>query len=371
MEQAVGPEKLEAFIASEDPGDEILLTCLGEETVRAMTLGQMAREAGGLSDETVNCLLDEAGSLDLRSLVFGDEIGPEFGVFMQATTLCLSDEELVRLMGFGPEDQGMTAEQLRCLLSSDPEAIAMLGQQRPEIAEVFNKCGIPLAFLGGPDVPPLYTPEEEACLIDAIGEPAMREVFGGQRSPTSEEKEAFAGCGVGGSPQMEFPDFETLPEIAAPMEIGTVTWPSSYKDASAMLERLPNEISGHRLKERHGGPGAVLFEITFGEDPEIHDPVLSASVLDLSQGDFFPADTTAGNYVALFAQGFDWEVLAAGREGSLGWVQIKTTATSHGVRKDVFGMLWGNDSSPLAFGAQAGDSAGLAAVVQAMVSVAR
>jgi len=125
------------------------------------------------------------------------------------------------------------------------------------------------------------------------------------------------------------------------------------------------------LKERHGGPGAVLFEITFGEDPEIHDPVLSASVLDLSQGDFFPAGTTAGDYVALFAQGFDWEVLAAGREGSLGWVQIKTTVIGRSVTWDVYGLLWGNAPNSFVFSAKSIDPVELAAVVQAMVSAAR
>lgn len=111
-----------------------------------------------------------------------------------------------------------------------------------------------------PALPPPLTTEEEACLIDAIGEPAMREVYGGQRSPNSVELEAFADCNVGGSDavqiqlQMEFPDFELLPEVSVPMEIGTVVWPTSPQDASALLERLPDEISGHKLTERLAGP---------------------------------------------------------------------------------------------------------------------
>lgn len=82
-------------------------------------------------------------------------------------------------------------------------------------------------------------------------------------------------------------------------------------------------------------------------------------------------DTTAGNIIALFAQGFDWEVLAAGRDGNLAWVQIKTASLTDGVTRDIHGMLWGDAVSTLAFGAQANDSSGLEAVVQAMVSAAR
>ena len=96
LEQAVGLKNLVEFIASGDPGDEIFQACLGQDTARAVMLGQMAREAGGLSDQTVSCLFDETRSLDSRCLVFRREIGPELGVFMQATALCLSDKELLQ-----------------------------------------------------------------------------------------------------------------------------------------------------------------------------------------------------------------------------------------------------------------------------------
>lgn len=228
-----------------------------------------------------------------------------------------------------------------------------------------------------PALPPPLTTEEEACLIDAIGEPAMLEVYGGQRSPTSGELEAFAGCNVGGSdtaqipPQMEFPDFKMLPEVSAPMEIGTVVWPTSPQEASALLERLPDEISGYKLTERLGRPGDFRSDVNYGEDPVTQEPVLVARLVDFSQEGFFPADTTAGGFLAFFAQGFDWEVLAAGREGSLGWVEIKTTGTSGGVTRDIYGLLWGNAPSPMAFNAQTNDLGELVAVVQAMIAAAR
>jgi len=218
---------------------------------------------------------------------------------------------------------------------------------------------------------------DEACLIEAIGEPATREVIGGQRSLSTEEIEVVRRCFAGASdaepflPQNDFPDFETLPEILAPMGIGTVRWPSGPQDASALLEKLPDEISGHRLTERQGAFGGFRSDFNYGEDPITQEPVLVARVVDFTQEGFFPADTTAGNFLAFFSQGFDWEVLAAGREGSLGWVQIKTFSESLGVTRDVYGLLWGNAPSSLVFNAQADNPAELVAVVQAMVAAAR
>jgi len=155
------------------------------------------------------------------------------------------------------------------------------------------------------------------------------------------------------------------------MGIGTVRWPSGPQDASALLEKLPDEISGHRLTEPQGGVGDFRSDYNFGEDPETREPALVARVVDFTQEGFFPADTTAGNFLAFFSQGFDWEVLAAGREGSLGWVQIKTFSESLGVTRDVYGVLWGNAPSSLVFNAQADNPAELVAVVQAMVAAAR
>ena len=118
--------------------------------------------------------------------------------------------------------------------------------------------------------------------------------------------------------QTEFPEFETLAEISAPMGIGTVVWPGNVQDASALLERLPGEISGHGLTERPGGRGASRYDFNFGVDTETQDPVLVAHIVDLTEGEFFPADTTAGDFIAFYAQGFDWDVLGAGRDGDLG-----------------------------------------------------
>ena len=70
----------------------------------------------------------------------------------------------------------------------------------------------------------------------------------------------------------------------------------------------------------------------------------------------------SGSFVALYAQGADWEVLAAGREGDLAWVQWKTSA--------IYMMHWGNAPSSIVFQAMANDLRLLMALVEAMVSAA-
>ena len=224
-----------------------------------------------------------------------------------------------------------------------------------------------------PPPPPI---DAEACIIEAMGESAIQQIYAGNRSPTTEELEAFVRCYGGRSDgaliaEMAFPDFETLPEISAPMEIGTVVWPSSVQNALALLERLPYEIFGHRLTERQGGLGNFQSDVYFGEDPETQEPVLVAGILDVNLGFDFPSNTTGGEFVAYSAQRLSWRVLAAGREGILGWVQIESNDTSGGVTQDVYSMYWGSASGSAVFYAQANGPADLAAVVQAMVAAAR
>ncbi len=209
--------------------------------------------------------------------------------------------------------------------------------------------------------------QQEACVVEAIGEQAGRELFSGHRQPSSEELDAFAGCGIRWPGSADYSD--TLPEASAPAELSSVAWPHDVQESSALFGRLPSDIAGHGIRARFDRSGD-RFDTTYGEDPQTHEPVLVATVQDLAEGDFFPPDTNAGQLVAVFAQGFDWEVLSAGREGELAWVQIKTTGTDGGVTRDIYGMFWGNASNFVIFGAQADDPGELMALVEAMVSAA-
>ena len=197
------------------------------------------------------------------------------------------------------------------------------------------------------------TPEQEACLVEAIGERAVREAKTGQRPPTSDEVDALVGCGI-----MEpKPDFDLLPEASAPAGLGTVAWPNNVQESSALFGRLPSEIAGHKIKARIEESEPGVFGTTYEDDPEI-----GVSVLDLTKQDFFPPDTKTGQFVALYAQLPQWEVVAAGREGDLAWVEYKDD--------DIYGIIWGNAPSSIVFLAMANDLSVLMALVEAMVSAA-
>ena len=150
-----------------------------------------------------------------------------------------------------------------------------------------------------------------------------------------------------------------LPEASAPAGLGTVAWPNNFQESSALFERLPSEIAGHRIKARFEQSGLGVFSTTY-EEP--NNEYMGVTVHDLTKGAFFPPDTNAGQFVALYAQGSDWEVVAAGREGDLAWVQWKTG--------DIYAMHWGNAPSSIVFQAMANDLSVLMALVEAMVSAA-
>ncbi len=147
-----------------------------------------------------------------------------------------------------------------------------------------------------------------------------------------------------------------MPEASAPAGLGTVAWPNNFQESSALFERLPSEIAGHRIKARFE-QSKLLGVSTYEEDSEI-----GVAVLDLAKGDFFPTDTKTGQFVAFYAQLPQWEVLAAGREGDLAWVQFKDD--------DIYGMQWGNAPSSIVFLARANDLSVLMALAEAMVSAA-
>jgi len=138
-----------------------------------------------------------------------------------------------------------------------------------------------------------------------------------------------------------------------------------------LLERFPDEISGHRLTERRGGPGAEGSEVTYGEAPGTQEPALVARVANITSVGFSPGVTTAGDLVVFVAQFYGEGVLTAGRDGSLGWVYFKTDSLTLGVSRDIYLLLFCNAPSQVVFSVEAGDPVELAALVQAMVSAAR
>ena len=136
----------------------------------------------------------------------------------------------------------VTPEQEACLAEAIGERAARevsTGQRPPSSDELdaFNGCVISAPVAVAVEEGKGLTPDQEACLVEAIGEDW--ELISDQRPPTSDELDALVGCGIM-EPQ---PSFELLPEASAPAGLGTVSWPNNFQDSSALFERLPSEIA--------------------------------------------------------------------------------------------------------------------------------
>ncbi len=110
------------------------------------------------------------------------------------------------MFGGVEEGGGPSMEQFKCLFeSADDETIARLFALRaggregaplpPELLDIINKCG-PMPGPGEGSGPPELTPEQQNCVIEAIGETAFSQLFTGQRPPTLEELQKIEACGV-------------------------------------------------------------------------------------------------------------------------------------------------------------------------------
>jgi hypothetical protein len=97
-------------------------------------------------------------------------------------------------------------EQFKCLfVSVDDETIAKrfamgegVGEDAPpppDLLDIITRCG-PIPGPGEGSGPPELTPEQQSCVIEAIGETEFSELFTGQRPPTQEELQKIEACGV-------------------------------------------------------------------------------------------------------------------------------------------------------------------------------
>ena len=242
--------------------------------------------------------------------------------------------------------------------------------------ELLKECGIPLGMLEESGGPPAVTAEQGACLIEAIGEQALEELRTGQRSPTSDEVDAFVGCGVGGPDHppegLVAPDPLSLPKAVAPGGLGGVQLPEDDAGIASLFELLPTEVAGlvRSGQFEQGGPGErrATYGVTGGQDCS----PLSLQARDLSTGDFFPPSWTADVFISFWSLGEDWEVEAVGRDGGLYWVQWNTTCSNDPSSEEspVYGISWGTGASLWVFLAQAGTPEELDALVAAFVAAA-
>lgn len=71
---------------------ETVGACISQDTVRRVIVGQLDREAGGLSDQTVNCIAEQTAGLSAAAL-FTSEPGIDSSISLIKGIFCLNAEE--------------------------------------------------------------------------------------------------------------------------------------------------------------------------------------------------------------------------------------------------------------------------------------
>lgn len=168
-----------------------------------------------------------------------------------------------------------------------------------------------------------------------------------------------------------------VPEAAAPHGLARIEWPSDAAGIEALFGRLPTRVANEARTGTPTEERAGRFVVAYGNDRSGLGPPLIIQAVDVSTGDFWPADWTADRVVHALAGGADWTVEAVGRDGDLVWIRWRTTAAIAGERsgtpevgRTVYTLNWGRVGEPWLFGAAADTPERLDALVTAFVAAA-
>ncbi|MBA2470668.1 MAG: hypothetical protein H0V37_14780 [Chloroflexia bacterium] len=166
-----------------------------------------------------------------------------------------------------------------------------------------------------------------------------------------------------------------LPDVLAPYGLGSVMLPADRDAIGAVFDALPEVIAGEGQSPRVSSVDRIV--VSYGETDSRFGSPLMLTALSFADGDFFPSDFTAGDFVSMTSQTDDYEATAFGREGDLVWIQSETTVS---IGADTLGtpdasrvlhtLAWGEAGSLWLFAATAGSPDGLAPLVAAFAAAA-
>jgi hypothetical protein len=177
LESDLGSEKL---TQAEADG---LDACLSDETVQAVFVGQLAREAGGLSDATIVCIGEQIGGMSAAAL-FTETPAADSIISSMKGVFCLGNEERAAISasgaayGFG-ELGGIDAiecvvngvgptglEDLMALASAEGPDFEALGELMPLMIECGAVEDSQFEELG-------VSAEQVGCILGEMGEDAL------------------------------------------------------------------------------------------------------------------------------------------------------------------------------------------------------
>ena len=196
-----------------------------------------------------------------------------------------------------------------------------------------------------------------------------------QGTPTSVPSPAPATPGEEPTVVFQDPDVsdpQALPEASAPGDLGAVTLPGDADGIVFVFGQLPPQVAGQPRTTRPLQRGPGEYDASYGEAGAGDCSLLRLQARDVSSGEFFPRDWTADVFISWWTLGADWEVMEAGREGSLFWVRWETFCGSEPSPAvfPVYSLIWGNAGSRWVFTAQADTTEELEALIAAFVTAA-
>lgn len=167
------------------------------------------------------------------------------------------------------------------------------------------------------------------------------------------------------------PDLQGFPTAPAPGGLATVALPDNFNEAIALFKRLPSEVAGRMRSPQfdHISPGRS--SVGYGKEKQFaRDSLLRIDTTDLTKGDFFPINWTAGHVVALMARhGEETTAKEAGRDGNLFWIRNEIFMGTTGSTE--YGMIWGKVDSPWMFSVTADTRENRDALLAAFVAAAK
>lgn len=176
---------------------------------------------------------------------------------------------------------------------------------------------------------------------------------------------AWPGTSVG---QEASPQALALPDVAASFGLVASSVPADGEGVWAMFAALPATV--HGLETNPLVDSADRIRASWGAEDPVFGPPLTLQALSFRDGDFFPTDFTAEQYVTMAAADENAGVVGFGRDGDLVWIQAETMV---GVEGDKPGtpeasmtlhtLSWGTLDGEWMFSAMASTPEGLEAVV--------
>lgn len=173
--------------------------------------------------------------------------------------------------------------------------------------------------------------------------------------------------------QMATPDPASLPETPAPFGIEADQLPTRRDAIETRFAHLPATIAGERQQSWMRQGDRIL--VPYGSEQDGFGFPMQLGAIAFAEGDFFPPDFTAGDYVVMSLGTDQLANMAGGRDGDVAWVLAEISVGVGGERpgtpaaqRMMSTLAWGEVDGSWIFTAMADTPERLEALVVAFVT---